>query len=195
MAVDGLFRFIGGDELVQDGIVAVQDARAVHKFADAEDAVVCQGPFHIVGFQHSAAVVERRRRDARRHHEADVQGRLFCGFHHVAQAGQAADIDDFMRVGDDGRRPQGYDEAAELFRADIRRLDMDMAFDETRCSISPMGLDDFPSFIRAADAGDDPVSHDDIPGPDGLCIDVDDPAVLEDDVPRFQAPGYGNAPF
>lgn len=176
VAVDGLFHFIGGDELVQDSIVAVQDARAVHKFADAEDAVVCQGPFHIVGLQHSTAVVERRRWDARRHHEADVQGRLFCGFHHVAQAGQAADIDDFMRVGDDGRRPQGYDEAAELFRADIRRLDMDMAFNEARCSISPMGLDDFPSFIRAADAGDDPVSHDDIPGPDGLCIDVDDPA-------------------
>lgn len=71
VAVDGLVGVIGGDELVQDGIVAVQDARAVHKFADAEDAVVCQGPFHIVGFQHSAAVVERRRRDARRHHEAE----------------------------------------------------------------------------------------------------------------------------
>ena len=195
VAVDGLFRLIGGDELVQDGIIAVQDARAVHEFTDTENAVVGQGRFHVVCFQHGPAVVERRRRDTRRHHETDVQGRLFSGFHHVTKAGQAADVDDFMRVGDDRRRSQGDDQAAELFRADIGRFDMDMAFNEARCGIGPMGIDDFLSFIRAADAGDDAVGDDDIPRPDGLCIDVDDLAVFKDDVPRFQAPGYGNTPF
>ena len=195
VTVDGLFRLISSDELIQDGVVPVQDARAVHEFADTENTIIGQGPFHIGCFQHGPAVVERRRRDTRRNHEADIQGRLFSSCHHITQTSQAADVDDFMRIGDDRRRSQGYDQAAKFFWTDIRRFDMDMAFNEARHSISSLNINDIPSFIRTADTGDNAVSNDDISSTDSLCIDVDDPAVLEDDVPWFQAPGYGNAPF
>ena len=195
VAVDGLPGVVGSEELIEDGVIAIQDARAVHEFTDAEDAVIRQGRGHIRRFQDGAAVVERRRRHARRHHEADVEGRFLGGLHHVLKACEAADIDDFVGIRDNRRRSQGHDEAAEFFRADVGRFDVDMAFDQARRGIRTAGIDDFFPFIGTADAGDNAVGNDDVPFPYRLRIDVDDLAVLKDQVARFLPPGHGDAPL
>ena len=87
-----------------------------------------------------------------------------------------------MRVGNNRRRPQGNDEAAEFFRTDVGRLDVDMAVDEARRGIPPSGIDDAPPFVRTADTGEDAVYDSNVPFPYRLGIHVDNTAVFKNQV-------------
>lgn len=143
---------------------------------------ILQGPGQLFRADDGAAVVKGRRRHAGWSHELNIQNSLLRRFGHILQSGQSADIGDFMRVGNNRRRPQGNDEAAEFFRTDVGRLDVDMAVDEARRGIPPSGIDDAPPFVRTADTGEDAVYDSNVPFPYRLGMHVDNTAVFKNQV-------------
>ena len=60
-----------------------------------------------------------------------VEFSFLCGVEHVAQAFEAADVCNLVRVGDYRRRAARDDYSAELFGAYVRGFNMDMPVDET----------------------------------------------------------------
>ena len=120
-------------------------------------------------------------------HVLDVERGILCGVDHVIQARQAADVDDLMRIGDDGGAAVGDKETADLLGRDVGRFDMDMAVDEAGGGIAAVRVDGLAALILA-DAGDLAVAEGDVARDDLAGTDVDDAAVFDDGICR-DAPG------
>ena len=187
VAVDDLAVLLGEDDLVQRGAVGAQDAGEVHKFAEAENFGTSDRLFHFLRADDCAGMLERRGGDTGGEHVLDVERGVLRGVDHVIEARQAADVDDLVRVGNDGGAAVGDKETADLFGGDVGRFNVDMAVDEAGGGIAAVRVDGLAALIWT-DAGDLAVAEGDVALDDLAGADVDDPAVLDDGVGR-DAPG------
>ena len=120
MAVDDLAVLLRQDDLVQRGAVGVQDAGEVHKFAEAENFGTSDRLFHFLRADDCAGMLERRGGDTGGEHVLDVERSVLRGVDHVIETRQAADVDDLVRVGNDGGAAVGDKETADLLGRDVR---------------------------------------------------------------------------
>ena len=125
VAVDDLAVLLGEDDLVQRGAVGAQDAGEVHKFAEAENFGTSDRLFHFLRADDCAGMLERRGGDTGGEHVLDVERSVLRGVDHVIEARQAADVDDLVRVGNDGGAAVGD-------KASSQAVDMAMACGMTR---------------------------------------------------------------
>ena len=176
VAVDELAGVLGDEQLVEHAIVRADDADVVHKLAQTQNILAQDRLLHLLGVDHRARVFKGCRGDARGEHILDVQRGVLRRLHHVVQTRNAADVDDLVRVGDDGRAAVRHQKAADLLGCNVGRLNVDMAVDQAGGCVGTLGVDRLRSLI-VADARDPSVAQRNVPLRDLAGINVDDAAV------------------
>ena len=119
-------------ELLELGGRSVDDAGEVHHLRQSEHPSPAHERLEIPRRQRSAWRLERRRRDARRRHEEDVELQARGRVEQPVHAVDAENVRDLVRIGDDRRRPQWKHESSELVDHELRRLEVEVRVDESR---------------------------------------------------------------
>ena len=74
---------------------------------------------------------------------------------------RAEDVRDLVRIRDHGGRPERQDEARQLVRQELHRLDVHVGVDEARDDVPAVGVGGLPSLVRP-DACDHAVDDGDV---------------------------------
>lgn len=183
MSVDRLSRRARGGELGEHVGVAARHAGIVHHFAQAEDVVAGERRGDGVRVQNRSAAFRGRGGNAGRHHHLDFERRSRGVRDHEIDAVHAAHVGDFVRVGDDGRRPAGHDRLGETRGNQLAAFDMDVRVDEA-------GQREKPAAVLAvaqifAHGGDQTVPERDVGLADAARAHVEHAAVFQDFVEPF----------
>ena len=115
VAVDNFAGSVRRLQLFYDVRIRADDAGKIHKFAQPEDFVEAYIGLNILSREHGAARFEGRCGHARGELNADVERHGERGIIYIFQPGHAADVGDFVRIGDDGCGAAGHDEGGEFF--------------------------------------------------------------------------------
>jgi len=140
MTVNDFFRFFCFPDLVQHQRGTVDDPRIIHHLPQSEHPLMLQRCNQIGSVHYGSAVFEGGCRNTGRDHEKGLQSDVFWGIEHVGKPVKPADVANFVRIGDDCRRPAGNDKVAELCRRCMTGLYMDMAVDQAGNQIASPGI-------------------------------------------------------
>ena len=116
-------------KFTQNVFVRRKNAGIVHKFAEPEHVVADDILFDILSVENGAARFKGRGGHAGGKLYFHVERDVFRGFHDIVHARHTADVGDFVRVGDDGRRTAGHDERGKLFGRKLGTFDVDVSVD------------------------------------------------------------------
>ena len=120
----------GERELRELGGLARDDAGEVHHLGEPEHPVPVEQPLEVADRELAPRRLERRRRNARRGHEVDVERDPVARVDQPVDAVRAEDVRDLVRVGDHRRGPQRQHEPRELVDQELRRLEVHVRVDE-----------------------------------------------------------------
>ena len=182
--VDEPARLLRHRQLVHGLRLCLQHARIVHEFSQSQHILPLHRILHVLCQQNRPRMVKTCRRNAGRQHELDIQHRFFRSCHHVIQTSEPAYIDDFMRIGDDGRSSARNHQSPELLRTQIRGFYMDMTVNKARCRIAAPCINHLCRLIRAAGTGDPAIRKNNIALADRLIIHIYDPTIFQHRIPR-----------
>ena len=128
--VDELARGARALQLSQRLRVLAQHTGRVHEFSEAEEGVPLQQRRRLLPRKACAARLEGCGGHAGGQHQLHFERGILRGAGDVLRAVDAADVDDLVRVGDDGSRAAGHDQPRELLGRELRALDMDVRIDQ-----------------------------------------------------------------
>ena len=104
------------EDLFQNPGLAGQYGREVHHLRQPPHALVLQQPVDRVQSQHGAGTFPRRRGDARRRHEENIQRQSPGSGQQHLNPPHAQHIADLVRISHDGGRPMGNHQPRQLAR-------------------------------------------------------------------------------
>lgn len=157
MAID--MPVLEGQQLVENILVGGQHTGKVHELGQADDLRMIAERQKVRGQQAGPRCLLRRRRHAGGELDAKVHDRRLGGCKEIADAFDAENVGDLVRVADRGRDAVRQDAAIELGRRDQRGFDVEMGIDEARHGEEPSAVDLAPARIGLVCA-DDPVAAD-----------------------------------
>ena len=151
----------GESELRELVLVAGDDAGEVHHLGEPDHAPAAEQRVEVADRQRPPRRLERRRGDARRRHEVEVERQVGRRVEQPVDAVGAEHVRDLVRVRDDGGRPEREHEPRELVDERLRRLDVDVRVDEPGHDPLARRVDGLASFV-VAEPGDPAVGDGDI---------------------------------
>ncbi len=188
VAVDRQAAGAGRGELRQHVGVGGEDAGEVHHLAEAGDTGAVERGGDGGRVEDRAARLARRGRDARRHGEEGAQRQIARRRDQRVHAGQAEDVGDLVRVGNDRAGAVRHGDAGELADPELRAFEVDVRVDEGRGEEAPLQVDRLPRVREPAgigvEPGDPPARHRDRRRLDLAAEDVDDLPAAQHQVGR-----------
>jgi hypothetical protein len=126
----------------------------------------------------------------------DVQRQTADRLEQHADAGDAQDVADLVRVRDEGRAAVRHQQTGQLRRHQQGTLDVNVGVDQTRDHKAVGDVDPFAGRpVEGADAGDPAIGDDDVGRLDPLGEDVDDAAARQHQIARLLTQGDANPPL
>ena len=116
-----------------------------------------------------------------------IQRQIFRCRHHVVDAAHAADVRDFVRVGDDGGCAVGQYRTRERGRADETALQVNMRVDKAGCDDFAADIDLHQAVVMVSHTDDQPVGNGNIAVLNRAGEYIDIIGVFEDNIRLFFA--------
>ena len=174
-------------ELRQLALGAGDHAGEVHHLGKPDHTAPPQQALQVSGRERASRRLERRRRDARRGREENVERQVLADVDEPVDAVGAEHVRNLVRVGHDRGRPERQHEARELGREQLRRLEMHVGVDEPRHDVGAGRIQRLRPFV-GAEPGDDAVADRDVNVEPFTREDAEDATAANDEVGRLVPP-------
>ena len=171
-------------------LVTGDHAGHVHHLPQARHALPAECLSDLRGPERGAGVLEARQRGhTRRHGQEDLQRQAATLLEEPAHPFEAEDVRHLVVVDEDRGRPAGQDGLGEARDGDHHRLDVQVGVDQARNEVRALGVDRLglrADRVRAiAEHRHAALGHRDLDPVEHLAgVDVDEPAVADDEVGR-----------